>query len=307
MTYCPSVCCGYLTDTTHTLIIPQVKYLPSWVPFQKKAAHGKEMVDILVSRPLEHVKKTMMDGTAVPSLARDLLLQNEGKGEEYSLYEHRVKWTTGALYGAGSETTHGTLLVFIMAMALNPDKQALAQAEIDRVVGAERLPVIADRPDLPYLGALIKETLRWYPVAPLGVARQTAEDDTYEGYFIPKGTVVLPNLWSVAFEANEKYDPKAFLPERFLDPSDTTPDPATWAFGFGRRICPGKALAENSLFAIISGILAAFDILPPADGVLEQNFRLGLVSYPEPFNCRIIPRSSAAAELVRKRASFAVV
>ncbi|KAG5635496.1 hypothetical protein H0H81_011031 [Sphagnurus paluster] len=90
--------------------------------------------------------------------------------------------------------------------------------------------------------------------------------------------MVQPNvLRSVAFEANEKYDPKAFLPERFLDPSDTTPDPATWAFGFGRRICPGKALAENSLFAIISGILAAFDILPPADGVLEQNFRLGLV------------------------------
>ncbi|KAG5635495.1 hypothetical protein H0H81_011030, partial [Sphagnurus paluster] len=72
--------------------------------------------------------------------------------------------TDGQLMGQ----THGTLLVFIMAMALNPDKQALAQAEIDRVVGAERLPVIADRPDLPYLGALIKETLRWYPVAPLG-------------------------------------------------------------------------------------------------------------------------------------------
>ncbi|KAG5651397.1 hypothetical protein H0H81_008779 [Sphagnurus paluster] len=164
-----------------------------------------------------------------------------------------------------------------MAMALNPDKQALAQAEIDRVVGTERLPVIADRKNLPYLSAVIKETMRWYPVLPLSIARLTAEDDTYKGYFIPKGTIITPNVWSIAFEANEKYDPKAFIPERFLDPNDTTPDPATWAFGFGRRICPGKALAENSLMALISGILAAFDILPPAEGVVEQNFELGLV------------------------------
>ncbi|KAG5635497.1 hypothetical protein H0H81_011032 [Sphagnurus paluster] len=146
--------------------LPFLKHLPSWVPFQKKAAHGREMVERLMTTPFEHVKRSMMDGTASPSLVQGLLLQD--KGDERAIFEHRVKWTTGSMYGAGSETTHGTLLVFIMAMALNPDKQALAQAEIDRVVGRERLPVIADRPDLPYLEALIKETLRWYPVVPLG-------------------------------------------------------------------------------------------------------------------------------------------
>jgi hypothetical protein len=101
--------------------------------------------------------------------------------------------------------TTNTLLVFFLAMVLNPEVQAKAQAEIDRVVGKDRLPNFDDRPALPYLEAILRETLRWYPVVPFGLSttqrlisnysltmfagipHATTASDIYNGYFIPKG------------------------------------------------------------------------------------------------------------------------
>lgn len=83
----------------------------------------------------------------------------------------------------------------MMAMTLYPEKQRLAQAEIDEIIGSERLPTIADRPNLPYVNACIEETMRWHPALPVGIARRTSEDTFYEGYFIPKDTIVMPNVW----------------------------------------------------------------------------------------------------------------
>ena len=82
-----------------------------------------------------------------------------------------------------------------MAMALFPEAQRKAQEEIDRVVGTDRLPTFEDRENLPYVDALVKEALRWHPVVPMGVPHVTTEDDIYEGYFIPKGSILLPNIW----------------------------------------------------------------------------------------------------------------
>lgn len=157
-------------------------------------------------------------------------------------------------------------------MANNPSVQKKAQEELDRVVGPNRLPLISDRDSLPYVDALVKEVARWNPVVPTstlpsssrrnlpnactGVPRRTSRDDVYEGYFIPKDTVVMPNSWFVAddaapiesscllttfvnrhiaFQPNANYPPKQFIPERFLDDGCPTVDPSTWAFGFGRR------------------------------------------------------------------------
>jgi len=253
-----------------------------------------------VTRPLEHVKREMEKDIAPPSLVRDLLSANVEDGQNH---EHHVKWSTGSLYGAGGETTYATVLTFMMTMALNPDKQAAGHEELDRVVGRLRMPTIADRTSLPYVGALIKETMRWHPALPLGIARRSAADDIYDGYLIPKDTIVMPNVWSIAFAPNEKYDPKAFIPERFLDSSQPELDPASWAFGFGRRICPGKALAENSVFILIASILASFHIsLMPGED-LHPDFELNLVSYPKPFKCKIVPRSAEHADMVRSRAA----
>jgi len=279
--------------------MPILKHLPSWVSFQKEAVKGKEMIETLVTKPFEHVKRQMLHGTASASLAQVLLDADESEES----FEDRVKWVTGTMYGAGGETTFATVLTFMMAMALYPEKQKSGQAELDRVVGTERMPTIDDLPSLPYVNAIIKETMRWHPAFPLGVARRCGQDDFYQGYFIPKDTIVMANVWSIALEHNAKYDPQSFIPERFLDPSASIVDPAKYAFGFGRRFCPGRWLGENTVFILISTILASFDISPTSEGELVPEFGPDLISYPKPFRCRILPRSAARAELIHRRTS----
>lgn len=80
-------------------------------------------------------------------------------------------------------------------MILFPDVQKKAQEEIDRVVGTNRLPTIADRLALPYIEAVVKEVLRWHPVAPMALPHTSTEEDVIDGYSIPKGSILLANVW----------------------------------------------------------------------------------------------------------------
>jgi cytochrome P450 len=85
-------------------------------------------------------------------------------------------------------------------MAMHYDAQKRAQAEIDAVITSEnRLPDINDRESMPYVCAIIKETLRCGTVAPFGIPHQLRENDTSNGYFIPKGSVVMVNTWYLGF------------------------------------------------------------------------------------------------------------
>jgi cytochrome P450 len=158
--------------------------------------------------------------------------------------------------GAGSETTSTTLMWWMLAMIAFPEAQSKAQAELDSVVGRARLPTFADAPRLPYVSAIIKEVLRWRPVAPLGVPHEAIEDDWYEGMFIPKGATCVANVWQCNHDrAVFGDDADEFRPERHLDdkgklipgPAETNKEGHV-SFGFGRRICVGKHLANESLF-----------------------------------------------------------
>ncbi|KAF8958419.1 cytochrome P450 [Flammula alnicola] len=276
-------------------LIPILKYLPKWFSFRKEAAKGKVMIEEFISKPFRQAQRDISLGCAPPSLVKDILLSEEVSPG----HDNTIKWAAGSMYGAGAETTYATVLTFIMAMALHPDRQNLAHAEIDRVIGSGRMPQLQDRNDLPYLDAIIKETSRWHPVLPLSIARRTNIDDYYRGFYIPKGTIIIPNVWAIAFSHNDRYDPQAFIPERFMDANCSQIDPAVWNFGFGRRICPGKALAENSVFILIASIIWTFRFSLDESEVLVPRFSEGLVSYPEPFKCKISPRSDQHRRLVK--------
>ena len=136
-----------------------------------------------------------------------------------------------------------------------PEVQRRAQVELDTVIGRDRLPTFADVSHLPYVCAVIKEVLRWRPAVPIGVPHATIEDDWYEGMFIPKGTVCIPNTWHCNHDrAVFGDDADEFRPERYLDQqgellSGTAENQAGHVtFGFGRRSCVGKELADDSLF-----------------------------------------------------------
>ena len=154
-----------------------------------------------------------------------------------------------------------------------PGDTGRAHAELDAVVGRSRLPTFADFPHLPYIRAMVKESLRWRPIAPSGVPHQTTEDDWYEGMFIPKGTICITNIWHMnrdpeIFGENTE----RFNPARYLDASgDIAPgmseikEQGHFAYGFGRRNCVGRHMADNSLFINIAVLLWATKIEPKKD------------------------------------------
>ena len=150
-------------------------------------------------------------------------------------------------------------------MIAHPEFQKRAQAELDEVVGRSRAPTFSDAPNLPYIQAMVRETLRWRPPIPLGVPHNTIEDEWYDGMFIPKGTMCLVNLWQCHRDpALYGDDAASFNPERFLDahgrifpgPAETR-DEGHSSYGFGRRTCVGRHLANESLFITIATVLWA--------------------------------------------------
>jgi cytochrome P450 len=150
---------------------------------------------------------------------------------------------------------------WLLAMLAYPDTQTRAQAELDAVVGRARLPTFADYPRLPYIRAMVKEVLRWRPVSPLAVYHRSTEDDWYEGMFIPKGTICIPNVWHMnrdpeVFGKNtEHFDPGRYLDSR----GDIAPgiSDGHCSYGFGRRICVARHMADNALFINIAVLLWA--------------------------------------------------
>ena len=91
--------------------------------------------------------------------------------------------------------TFSYFCTFLLAMTINSDAQRRGQAELDSVVGKDRLPDFSDRNSLPFINAIIKECLRWHSALPLGLPHSSMQDEVYNGYHIPAGSVLIPNAW----------------------------------------------------------------------------------------------------------------
>lgn len=189
-------------------------------------------------------------------------------------------------------------------MTLYPEAQRKAQDEIDRVIGLNRLPSFEDRPSLLYVEALVKEVLRWHPIAPMGFPHVALSDDIYNGMLIPKGATLIPNVWLFAHDEAYYKNPESFSPERFLGDNPEM-DPRMFVFGFGRRICPGKDFADESIFLAVAMSLAVFNIQKARDdmgNIIEPNveFTSGVVSKARDFPYDIRPRSDGAERLIKE-------
>jgi cytochrome P450 len=166
----------------------------------------------------------------------------------------------------GSESTSTMMAWWTLAMLAYPETQSRAHAELDSVVGRERLPTFADYPHLPYIRAMVKEILRWRPSGPQAAPHSSTEDDWYEGMFIPKGTICIPNVWymnhdpEVYGETADHFDPGRYLDEARGEvahgPSDAKEEGHV-SYGFGRRLCIGRHMANDSLFINIAMMLWA--------------------------------------------------
>lgn len=287
---------------------PWLRYIP-WAPFKSKAKAWHKLLIKSAEEPVEYTREQMAMGQFQPCLVSTWLERAEEAGgkEERVKVEAQIKWAGVAIYGGAADTTVSAISSFFLAVLLHPEVQRSAQAEIDHMVGMDRLPTYSDRTSLPYVEALYKEVLRWYPVAPFAVPHclDWENDDEYQGMLIPRGSVVIPNIWAMARDPSAYHDPEVFSPERFLPGANTPePNPEDVVFGFGRRRCPGIHLAHASVWLSIVLTLAVYDITPAIgpDGkpkIPSLNYSQTTISHPEPFECCIKPRSLKAEALVR--------
>ncbi|XP_041646826.1 cytochrome P450 2J6-like [Cheilinus undulatus] len=188
------------------------------------------------------------------------------------------------LFLAGTDTTSTTLLWALVFLINNPEIQEKVQGEIDDVVGRTRLPTMADRPKLPYTDAVIHEIQRCGNIVPLNAFRRATKDTTLGGYFIPKGTTLMPILTSVLFDKSEWETPDTFNPGHFLDSEGKfRKREALIPFSAGKRVCLGESLAKMELFLFLVGLLQKFSFSVP-DGVkLSTEGITGITRVPHPF------------------------
>ncbi|KAJ8695851.1 hypothetical protein PTI98_005769 [Pleurotus ostreatus] len=174
-----------------------VKHLPEWFPggaFKVLARETRQVTSTLQNIPVDLVKKSVASGSTIPCLTTELLELPDSKSED-ALHESDIKALTATAFAGGIHTVESPLKSFFLAMVLYPEAQRRGKAEIDRVIGPGRLPTFQDQASLPYINAMCKEILRWHPSVPLGVAHSLLAEDEYEGYYIPKDTTVLSNIW----------------------------------------------------------------------------------------------------------------
>ncbi|KAH9070779.1 cytochrome P450 [Lactarius deliciosus] len=248
----------------------------------------------------DRVLSTLSEGSERPSICASLF-----KGSDHNqLSRQEMAWFAGGLFVAGADTTSITMRWWALAMIAHPEVQKRAHIELDTVVGRSRTPTFSDAPNLPYIHAIVKEVLRWRPALPFSLPHSTTEDDWYNGMFIPKGTLCLTNLMQCHRDSYYGDEAAKFRPERFLGANgEILPGPAETreeghsTYGFGKRACMGKHIANDALFIYIATSLWALTFEPARDkDGNEVSFDAdvfvdgGMTLKPAPYGCKITPR-----------------
>ncbi|PSR93708.1 hypothetical protein PHLCEN_2v4603 [Hermanssonia centrifuga] len=182
---------------------PILKYIPAWVPGatgRKLAEQHVPITRMMRDQPFYSAKNDILNGSATPSIVYNIIdrLQSQfSDSKSYTAEEEMARDVLALAYSAGLDTSLITTLVFFVAMTMYPDVQKKAQGELDRVLGSGRLPTFEDRDSLPYIEAIILESIRWMPAVPLGVSHRVLTEDVYKGYRISKGSVIIPVIRAI--------------------------------------------------------------------------------------------------------------
>ncbi|KAH9167491.1 cytochrome P450 [Lactarius sanguifluus] len=287
---------------------PWMRYIPNKLAKWKRDAQYWFIQDSLrYERLLGKVADDLAKGIDQPSFGATLIKNRE----KYRLSEREQAWLVGSMLVAGGETTSTTLHWWLLALLVHPEVQVRAHAELDEVVGNARPPTFADLPSLPYIRAMVKEALRWSPAIPFGVPHASSADDWYEGMFIPKGTIVLPNVNLINSDSTVfGSDSASFNPARYLDekgqvkPLMDGREDGHVSFGYGRRVCPGKHVAEGTLGIDFATLLWALRFERPegAEGELDVHtlVHTGIGTDPVPFECKAVPRFAEAETFLKE-------
>lgn len=157
---------------------------------------------------------------------------------------------------AGTDTVTGTLEWTMSNLLNHPEVLKKAKTEIDTKIGLERLVDESDIKDLPCLQNIVSETLRLYPVAPTLLPHVASEDCMVAGYDVPRGTVLLVNVWAMHRDPSIWENPEMFKPERFENEKEKQ---KVLSFGIGRRSCPGVGLTHRLVSLALGSMVQCFE------------------------------------------------
>ncbi|KAL2243659.1 cytochrome P450 71A1 [Sesamum indicum] len=260
-----------------------------WLSFFDLQGYVKRMkiVSKKLDRFLEHVldehqeRRRKVEGYVSRDMVDVLLEQAEDPTLEVKMERHNVKALTQDLLAGGTESSAVTVEWAISELLKKPEIFKKATEEIDRVIGQNRWVQEKDMPNLPYVEAIVKETMRLHPVAPLLMPRLVREDCKVAGYDIKKGTQVFVNTWTIGTDPSLWENPTDFCPERFIEKAIDAKghDFQFLPFGSGRRMCPAYSLGMRVISSSLANLLHGFNWkLPnkmrPEDLNMEEIFGL---------------------------------
>ncbi|KAJ6636179.1 Cytochrome P450 2L1 [Pseudolycoriella hygida] len=236
---------------------------------KRQATHSKDVLNDFLDFYLTEIEETTDEGSS--------FYKEEGVRNLIDLLIN--------LFAAGSDTTTATLCWGFLYLLKYPKVYAKWKAEIDNVVGRGNLPTLIDRPKMPYTEAVLHELLRITSVTSGGLLHCTTESVRFEGYDLPKGTIILPNLYGCQHDEATWKDPDIFRPERWLndDESEFIKDERSIPFSVGKRICPAEHLSFLSLFTFFTNLIQTFDFEATDAGLPTLDPKPGLVLHPQSY------------------------
>ncbi|XP_053236395.1 cytochrome P450 2K6-like [Podarcis raffonei] len=269
--------------------------LGSLLGARKTILHNRDEMHAFINATfIQHLRD--LDENNQRSLIDSFLLRQQEEKDKPDGYFHNenLKAVVGNLFAAGMETTSTTLRWGLLLMMKYPEIQIKVQEEIVNVVGSSQ-PRIEHRTKMPYVDAVIHEIQRFADIIPTNLPRATTVDVTLKGYFIPKGTHIMPLLTSVLHDESQWEKPYQFYPEHFLDSEGKfIKRDAFMPFSAGRRACLGENLAKMELFLFFTSLLQRFTFqLPPgtSEDDLDLTPAVGFTTPPMPHQLCALPRS----------------
>ncbi|RID70702.1 hypothetical protein BRARA_C02701, partial [Brassica rapa] len=220
------------------------------------------------------------DGECKDFLQQLMKLKDQEANSEVPITVNHVKAVLADMVIGGTDTSTNTIEFAMAELIKNPESMKRAQQELDEVVGKDNIVEESHITRLPYIVAIMKETLRLYPTVPLLVPHRPAETAVVGGYTVPKDTKIFINVWSIQRDPNVWENPNEFRPERFLDKKSCDfhgTDYSFLPFGSGRRICAGVALAERMVQYTLATLLHSFDWKVPEGHELNVEDKFGIV------------------------------
>uniref|UniRef100_A0A8C0X996 Cytochrome P450 1B1 n=1 Tax=Castor canadensis TaxID=51338 RepID=A0A8C0X996_CASCN len=260
-------------------VLPWLQLFPNPVrtTFREFQQLNRNFSNFVLDKFQQH-RESLLTRAAPSDMMDAFILSAEKKAAEGSgdgrtrLDLENVPATITDIFGASQDTLSTALLWLLILFTRYPDVQARVQAELDQVVGRDRLPCMDDQPSLPYVMAFLYESMRFSSFLPVTIPHATTANTFVLGYYIPKNTVIFVNQWSV------NHDPVKWPnPEGFLDKD----------FSVGKRRCVGEELSKMLMFLFISILAHQCNFKANQNEPSKMSFSYGLTIKPKSFKIHV--------------------